>query len=90
MTAKTIFALVSGGALGGMVMGALFGWAAGSLTPTFFAHFLPWNDVEPRGFAIVLGATAGVFLGGGLSVFAVLVQLLWTWRTKPDRPQIKH
>ena len=71
-----IFARVTAGALAGMAMGAAFGWAAGTLTPTFFRHFIPWNDVEPVGFAVVLGGFGGVFLGGGLGVFSVLVGLL--------------
>ena len=53
----------------------IFGVCAGKLTPTFFAHFIPWNDVEPMGFACVLGATGGLFLGGGLAVFSLLLHL---------------
>ena len=49
-----IFLLVTKGALCGLAMGALFGLCVGKLTPSFFAHFIPWNDVEPVGFAIML------------------------------------
>jgi hypothetical protein len=75
LTARSIFTLVTTGALAGMVMGAVFGFGAGKLTPSFFAHFIPWNDVEPVGFACVLGATGGLFLGGGLAIFSLLLHL---------------
>lgn len=71
-----IFCLVTIGALCGLAMGALFGLCAGKLTPAFFAHFIPWNDVEPVGFAVVLGAFGGLFLGGCLAVFSLLLHLL--------------
>lgn len=86
-----IFLLITIGALGGMVMGALFGLAAGMLTPSFFAHFIPWNDVEPVGFAVTLGGVGGLFLGGGLAVFSLVLHLLLrlTARSKEgvDSPQ---
>ena len=72
-----MFFNVSCGALLGMVMGGLFGLAAGSLTPRFFAHLIPWNDVEPRGIAVVLGATAGVLLGGSLATLAMAIQIVF-------------
>ena len=71
-----IFLLVTKGALCGLAMGALFGLCVGKLTPSFFAHFIPWNDVEPVGFAIMLGGFGGLFLGGGLAVFSLLLHLL--------------
>jgi len=70
-------------ALVGMVLGALFGWGAGSLAPTFFAQMQPWTSVEPIGMAIVLGAFGGVLCGGALGTFALGLQLLLTWRTGP-------
>jgi hypothetical protein len=82
MSWLTTFVRVSLGALAGMTMGGLFGWAAGTLVPSFFRHLIPWNDVEPVGFAVVLGATGGVFLGGGLGVFAVLVGLFLQCRSQ--------
>lgn len=92
MTWLTTFVRVSAGALAGMAMGGTFGWAAGTLAPTFFRHFIPWNDVEPVGFAMVLGGFGGVFLGGGLGVFSVLVALLFQRRgvaasaSRPESP----
>ena len=81
MTWTRIFALVSCGALAGMVMGGLFGLGAGSIAPKFFAHLYPWSDVEPRGVATVFGSTAGVLLGGALATFGVIVQI-WMERKK--------
>lgn len=72
----SIFLNVTAGALIGMVLGGTFGFAAGSLTPDFFFHLIPWQDVEPRGFATVCGATGGVLLGGGLACFGIIVQLI--------------
>ena len=46
MTWKRIFAVVTIAALLGMVMGGLFGLAAGRLAPDFFRHLIPWQDVE--------------------------------------------
>lgn len=90
LSAGRIFALVTVGALIGMGMGGLFGFAAGTLTPTFFARFIPWNDVEPIGFACVLGATGGLLLGGGLAVFSLLLQLALRLaaRAKGDTPPV--
>jgi hypothetical protein len=82
MTVKKIFVLVTCAALAGMVMGALFGLVAGLLTPQFFAHIIPWRDVEPLGFALVAGATGGVLLGGGLGSFGVIVQCVMEWKRK--------
>ena len=65
----------------GMVLGALFGWAAGCLAPTFFSRLQPWNSVEPIGLAVVLGAFGGVLCGGALGTAALVLQLLMTWRT---------
>jgi hypothetical protein len=73
-------------ALVGMVLGALFGWGAGSLAPTFFAQIQPWTAVEPIGMAIVLGAFGGVLCGGALGIVALFLQLLMTWRTGRGEP----
>ena len=75
-----------------MLMGGLFGFSSGSITPDFFRHIIPWRDVQPVGFATFCGATAGVILGGGLGCFGVLVQAVLQWRrealgsTKPVEP----
>jgi hypothetical protein len=70
-----IFFYVSAGAVIGMLMGGVFGFGAGSLAPNFFTHLIPWTDVEPRGIATVLGAIAGVLLGGGLATLGVVIQI---------------
>ena len=77
--ALRVIATVTGTALFGMLLGAMFGWAAGSLAPSFFKHFVPWNDVEPVGFAVVLGAFGGLLCGAALGAFALLVQLVVSW-----------
>jgi hypothetical protein len=76
MTTKHVFITVTAAALIGMVLGGLFGLAAGKLAPEFFKHFIPWHDVEPVGFAVFGGATVGVILGGGLGCFGVILQAL--------------
>lgn len=75
LTVGRIFALVTAGAVAGLAMGAAFGLVSGKLAPAFFAHFIPWNDVEPLGFAVMLGAFGGLFLGGGLAIFSLLLHL---------------
>ena len=80
MTWKHTFLAVTGCALAGMLMGGVFGYGAGRITPDFFRHIIPWQDVEPVGIATFLGATAGVLLGGGLGCFAILVQFVLEWR----------
>jgi NhaP-type Na+/H+ or K+/H+ antiporter len=82
VTWQKIFAAVTVSALIGMAMGALFGLAAGGLAPDFFRHLIPWQDVAPRGFAILLGATAGVLLGGALGCFGIAVQMVLHWRVR--------
>jgi NhaP-type Na+/H+ or K+/H+ antiporter len=82
MTWKKVFAVVAISALIGMVMGGLFGLAAGRLAPDFFRHLIPWQDVEPVGMATMLGATAGVLLGGALGCFGVVVQTALQWKNR--------
>lgn len=36
-------------------------------------------ELEPIGTAVLLGATAGVVLGGGLGVFAALMHFVTHW-----------
>ena len=69
-------------ALAGMALGGLFGFAAGKITPDFFRHIIPWQDVEPVGMATFFGATAGVLLGGGLGCFGILIQFILQWRKR--------
>jgi hypothetical protein len=82
MTWKQTFLVVTGCALAGMALGGLFGLAAGKITPDFFRHIIPWQDVEPVGVATFFGATAGVLLGGGLGCFGVVIQFILLWRKK--------
>jgi len=76
------FLVVTGCAIAGMVMGGLFGFASGNLTPDFFRHLIPWQDVEPVGLAIFFGATAGVVLGGGLGCFGIVIEFVLQWRRR--------
>jgi len=80
MTPARIFLTVTGAALAGMVLGGLFGYGAGKVTPDFFRHLIPWQDVEPVGAATFFGATAGVILGGALGCFGLVVHLLQKWK----------
>ena len=82
MTIRKIFVTVTVAALIGLAMGGLFGFAAGKMTPDFFRHVIPWQDVEPVGFATFAGATAGVLLGGGLGAFGVLIQFILEFKRK--------
>ena len=83
MTIKKIFISVTITALAGMVMGGIFGFAAGLFNQDFFRHIIPWQDVEPIWFATFSGATIGVLLGGGLGCFGVLIQFILELRRKP-------
>ena len=83
MTIRKTFITVTSAALAGLVMGGIFGFAAGKMTPDFFRHVIPWQDVEPVGFATFGGATVGVLLGGGLGCFGVLIQFILEFRRKP-------
>ena len=65
-----------------MVMGGLFGFASGKITPDFFRHIIPWQDVEPVGVATFFGATAGIVLGGGLGCFGIIIQLILQCRRR--------
>ena len=84
MTWKHTFLVVTGCALAGMLMGGLFGLASGKMTPDFFRHVIPWQDVEPVGIATFFGASLGVLLGGGLGCFGIVIQFVLQW--KRDRP----
>jgi len=84
MTWMKIIITVTSVALIGMVLGGLFGFASGKITPDFFRHVIPWQDVEPVGVATFFGATAGVILGGGLGCFGVIIQTILEWRKKRD------
>ena len=80
MSWKHTFVVITGCALVGMLLGALFGFTSGKLTPDFFRHIIPWRDVEPVGVATFFGATAGVLLGGALGCLAIVIQFLLQWK----------
>jgi hypothetical protein len=82
MTWKAIFLRVTISALAGMIMGGLFGFGAGIITPDLFKRIIPWQDIEPVGAAIFFGASVGVVLGGGLGCFGIIVQMLTQRETR--------
>ena len=77
-----IFLIVTGCALAGMAMGGAFGYGAGWLAPGMFRQYFQWQDVEPANAAAVVGATAGVLLGGALGCFGILMQWAFEWRKR--------
>lgn len=83
ITITTALCIVVATALGGMVLGGLFGWAAGHIAPDFFRHSMMWAKVEPVGMAVVLGAFGGVICGGALGAFAILAHLASQWLARP-------
>jgi membrane protein YqaA with SNARE-associated domain len=82
---KQIFAAVTGSALAGMVLGGLFGYFSGKLTPDFFARLIPWRDVEPIGLATFFGATVGIVLGGALGCFGIIIQTIVQMRREKEQ-----
>lgn len=76
MTWKGTFLKVTIGALVGMVLGGIFGFGAGTMTPELFKRIIPWQEVEPVGAATFFGATVGVVLGGGLACFGIILQMI--------------
>ena len=77
-------ATVTAVALFGMLLGAGFGWGAATIAPSFFKSVMPGSQVEPVGFATVLGAFGGVMCGGALGVFALILQAVTDWRKRGD------
>jgi len=82
MTIQKTFVAVTVAALAGMAMGGVFGFVSGKLAPDFFRHIIPWQEIEPVGFATFGGATVGIVLGGGLGCFAVIIQFILELRKK--------
>lgn len=94
LTWSRVVAIVVGCALGGMVLGGLFGLLVGYLIPDAF-YLTRWNHdgtVTHSGNPVVLagliGATGGVFLGGALGVFAVAVHAWVSGRRAPPPPPL--
>lgn len=79
---RSIFVRVTLAALVGMVLGGLFGFGAGTMTPAFFQRIIPLQEVEPIGAATFFGATIGVLLEGGPGCFAIVLEI-FTQRGKP-------
>ena len=82
LSALPIIAFVTATALLGMLLGGLFGLAAGRVSPDLFATLIPWQSIEPQGAAVVLGAFGGVLCGGALGAFAVAAQAAGQWLTR--------
>ena len=76
LTALSVILTVTGTALLGMILGGLFGLAAGFVGPDMFRQAVPWDTFEPIGTAVVLGAFGGVICGGCLGGFAIVAQLI--------------
>ena len=85
MTVFRVIAIVTLVALFGMVLGAAFGWGAATIAPSFFESVMPWKEIEPVGFATVLGAFGGVLCGGALGVFALTLQAISGWRASGNK-----
>lgn len=79
MTLIRVIVAVTAVALFGMLLGAAFGWGAATLAPSFFTSVVPWKDIEPVGFAIVLGAFGGLVCGGALGAFALVLETVSVW-----------
>lgn len=85
-----VLTLVVASALGGMLLGASFGYVAGRVSPEFFVEIMQLKaEADPRNVATVGCAAGGVFLGGGLGVFAVLTQLIQQWLVWLNKPAQK-
>lgn len=83
LNALSIILTVTLTALFGMILGGVFGYFAAQISPEYFEHFLPWQkEIEPVGFAVILGSSCGVICGGGLGAFAITIQTLVTWIEK--------
>ena len=74
---------VTASALLGMALGGAFGYAAGRIAPGLFEYrVIPLEKIDPIATATVLGAAGGVFCGGALGAFAIMVQMIAEWKRK--------
>ncbi len=76
------FLIVTSSALTGMVMGGLFGYAAGRIAPELFVLILISQTQNPIGMAVVTGSFGGLICGGALGAFAIVTELAWLWLRK--------
>ena len=74
---------VTASALLGMALGGAFGYASGRVAPVLFElQLIPHEKIDPLATATVLGASGGVFCGGALGAFAIVVQMIVEWKRK--------
>lgn len=80
--ARTIMTVTATSLLG-MTLGGLFGYAAGTIAPQLFEFPLtPKDKIDPVGAAAIFGAAGGVFCGGALGAFAILMQAFVEMKNK--------
>ena len=66
--------IVVGTALLGLLLGGVFGYAAGRRGPGWCETCWAYDPVDPVGMAMVMGGFGGVMCGGALGGFAVIVE----------------
>jgi hypothetical protein len=67
----------------GMTLGGLFGYAAGTIAPQLFEfQLMPKGKIDPVATAAIFGAAGGVFCGGTLGAFAILIQAFVEMKNK--------
>jgi len=80
-----ILLIVIACAMVGMLLGGAFGFAAGSFAPELFENMgnrlLMDGGAAKRG--MVIGASGGVFLGGGLGCFVLALQAVFEAIRRP-------
>lgn len=80
--ARTIMTVTATSLLG-MFLGGLFGSAAGTIAPQLFElQVSPDEKIDAVAAAAIFGAAGGVFCGGALGAFAILVQAFVEMKNK--------
>jgi len=80
--ARTIMTCTATSLLG-MALGGLFGYAAGTIAPQLFElQVSPNGKIDPVATAAIIGAAGGVFCGGALGAFAILMQAFVEMKNK--------